>query len=406
MPWVDALYNGLYSAGRVLAYPYLRWVRGRGEEYFRGRSNPPRLPMEEGRVWIHAVSLGETNVGLILARALRSLDPGRPVVFSSATPTGMENLSRRWDGVSFYAPWDSARVVRTFLDAVRPEVLVVLETELWPNLIRLSKERGVRVLVVNARISDRAWGRYRWIRGFVKDRVLRFVDAVLCQDEVAKERFLGLGADPARVKVVGNIKYDLEIPKKDLGWVEEVVKGRFVLMGGSTHPGEEAFLLEAFASLREGDKDGFLILAPRHVERAREVAEEARRQGWRVAMYSQGSSGDGDVLVVDKVGVLAQLYRLASAVFVGGSLVPRGGQNPLEPAYWGKAVFFGPNMDNFRQISGELLEKGGAKVVRSARGLVREIVEGALEEMGRRAKGVVDSHRGVARRVAEEVLGV
>ncbi len=406
MSWADALYDGIYSAGRILAYPYLRWVRGRGEEYFRGRSVPPQLPPEEGRVWIHAVSLGETNVGLILARAVRSLDPERSVVFSSSTPTGMENLSRRWDGVSFYAPWDSAQVVRAFLDAVRPEVLVLLETELWPNLISLSKERGVRILIVNARISDRAFRRYRWIRGFIRDRVLRFVDAVLCQDEIARERFLGLGADPRKVRVVGNLKYDLEIPVQDLGQVEEIAKGRFVLMGGSTHPGEEAFLLEVFAALREENSQAFLILAPRHVERAREVAEEARMRGWRVAMYSQGDPKGVDVLVVDRVGVLAQLYRLASVVFVGGSLVARGGQNPLEPAYWAKAVFFGANMGNFRQISEELLERGGAKVVLSPEDLMKEIRNSDLNEMGRRAREVVDRHRGVARRVAKEVLGV
>ncbi len=396
-----ALYSGLYPLLWPFSYPYLRWIRGRDEDYMRARFIPPSLPeKKKKRSWIHAVSVGETNVALTLARDITEAKEDWEVVISTSTTTGLENLRRKASFPSFLSPWDWASVVRRFGERIRPDKLIIVETELWPALIRETKRFGVSVYVVNARISDKAYKRYQWIKGFLKRDVFPFVDLILCQDELAKERFVSLGAE--RVKVCGNVKFDLYIEERPLGRLEDVVKRRFVVVLGSTHPGEEEALAK---SLRGSREDIFLIVAPRHPERAGEVKKEVAKAGWCAVLLSELEDGlSGDAVIIDRIGVLAQVYRLADVVFIGGSLVPKGGQNPLEAAYWAKPVIFGPHMENFREIASTLLSHRAAVQIRTPEE-IKEYLSKDLSDVGQSAKAVLSQNRGAIKRIVEEVFG-
>ncbi len=397
-----ALYNGIYVFCWNLFYPYLRWVRGREEEYIKARFTPPSLPEKrKKRVWIHAVSVGETNVALILGKEIEKVLSDWEVVISTSTPTGYKNLQRKNLFPCFLAPWDRRDVVRRFVESVKMDKLVIVETELWPALIRESKEVGAGVFIVNARISDRAYKRYKWIKGFLKKEVLVFVDKILCQDLLAVERFITLGGRD--VEVCGNVKYDVRMEEQELGKWERELRGRFVVILGSTHMGEEESLVRR---IKKRD-DLFLIVAPRHPERSRQVKEVIERMGYKVELLSsveEKGKVSGNALVVDKIGVLAQIYRLASVVFVGGSLVPKGGQNPLEPAYWGRPIVFGPHMENFHEISTGLLAEGGAIQVRSSEEFA-DLLQQDLTRVGRRAREFLEKKRGAVNCILRKVFG-
>ncbi len=397
------LYNGLYPVLWGLSCPYLRWVRRRSSDYIRARFTPPSLPKKNAkRVWIHAVSVGESNVAYSLAQTLRKRSSDWDVVISTSTPTGYENLVRKGDIPCLFSPWDRISVVREFIERIEPDKLIIIETELWPALIRENKVSGVGVYIVNARISDVAYRRYRWVKFFLEKEVFPYIDCVLCQDEKARERFLGLGARD--VVVCGNIKYDIELEEKILGKWEEDLKGRFVVVLGSTHVGEEAPLLRALKGKR---RDLFLIVAPRHPERTGQIREMLQEMGYSVQLLAElekAGQVKGDALVIDRIGVLSQVYRLADLVFIGGSLVPKGGQNPLEAAYWARPIVFGPHMENFQEISEELLKQGAAIQITRPEEIERYLFSDDIVLIGNRAKDVLAKNRGVIQRIVEYVF--
>ncbi|MBI4432814.1 MAG: hypothetical protein HY592_04965 [Candidatus Omnitrophica bacterium] len=361
--------------------------------------------------WIHAVSVGEVTQALQFARVL----PGA-CVLTATTPAGFEVAQRlkRSGDVALYFPLDFRFSVRSFILKVRPARLVVLETEIWPNLFFECANKSVPIVLINGRISDKAFSRYRLIRPFLKP-VLRAVSRIGVQSEAMRGRFLALGADPARVRVTGNIKWDWQPPQKNEDWSDGFKKtiqsgGWTLFMAGSTHEGEERVLLETFVALKGRQPLLKLFLAPRHLERLEAVVTQVQQKGLRVKVARD--SGDlsvddaqPDVWVLGKMGVLSGLYASARIVFVGGSLVPIGGHNPVEPAFFAKPVLFGPNMRNFREMADEFKRCGAAlEVTQDNLGSTIEALltrTGEAEAMGLKAKDCVSRHSGALRKSIE-----
>ena len=335
--------------------------------------NPGGVPS----IWIHAVSVGEVLATGALIPALRDRYPDHPLWLSTTTQTGRAAAAglKGVDGL-FYFPFDLSPVVARVLDRVRPALFIMVDTELWPNLLRHCTLRGVKTTLVNGRISDRSYPRYRVVRPFFR-HVLAGVDRCCAQTEESGRRLIDLGAPPTRVTVTGNLKFDtLPVPDSRSPWARagvlrpfRITEGRTVVMAASTHPGEETPVLEAFGRIRRGDPTALLVVAPRHPERCGEVMALAAGQGLDVVRRSD-LPVDGEpraaVVVLDTVGELATLFQIASVVFLGGSLVPAGGHNVLEPAAWGKPVVFGPYMENFSELAELFLTNRAACQIRSA----------------------------------------
>jgi 3-deoxy-D-manno-octulosonic-acid transferase len=366
----------------------------------------------EESIWIHAVSVGEALTARALVEDLRARYPRLRLYLSTTTIAGQQVARRNLqhlDGV-FYFPFDWAFIVRRTLNIVNPRVFVMMETEIWPNLLRLCRARGVRTLVINGRISTRSYPRYRLIRPFFK-RVLADVDRFCMQSEESARRLIDLGADPQRVSVTGSLKFDsLQIPTPTAhGKPRErvlryfrVSANRIVIVAGSTMRTEEAAILGAFARVKSTSPGALLILAPRQPERFTEVEKLARDAGLVVARRSNlaiDTDPRADVVVLDTFGELAQVYQLATAVFVGGSLADHGGHNILEPAVFGKPIVFGPHMQNFKEIAATFLANGAAVQVHSAREL-EEAVQALVGDpvrragLGAAARALVEANRG------------
>jgi len=366
----------------------------------------------EESIWIHAVSVGEALTARALVEDLRARYPRLRLYLSTTTIAGQQVAKRNLqhlDGV-FYFPFDWAFIVRRTLNIVNPRVFVMMETEIWPNLLRLCRGRGVRTLVINGRISARSYPRYRLIRPFFK-RVLADVDRFCMQSEESARRLIDLGADPQRVSVTGSLKFDsLQIPTPTAhGKPRErvlryfrVSPSRIVIVAGSTMRTEEAAILGAFARIKSSSPGALLILAPRQPERFSEVEKLAKDAGFVVARRSNlaiDTDPRADVVVLDTFGELAQVYQLATAVFVGGSLADHGGHNILEPAVVGKPIVFGPHMHNFKEIAATFLANGAAVQVHSAREL-EEAVQALVGDpvrragLGAAARALVEANRG------------
>lgn len=317
--------------------------------------------------WFHAVSLGEVKIAAALAEDLRSRVPGVQIVFTSSTRTGWEEARRRATSADtvLFPPLDLRWICRRFLRQIKPTVLLVMETELWPNLFRETKRSGAGLLLLNGRISDRSYPRYRATRLLWKE-VLAHPDCLFAQSVKDAERFLALGGPPAKVQVTGNLKYAVRPASAPF---VEMLQRKFqasgagpVLVAGSTMPGEEKYLLDAFLELRPEFPRLWMVLAPRHPERFDAVAEEIRSRGIPLQRRSQWQADTypvlPGVLLLDSTGELSALYQLASVAFVGGTLVPTGGHNILEPAHFGCPIVIGPSMDNFREIAQAFLSHG------------------------------------------------
>jgi 3-deoxy-D-manno-octulosonic-acid transferase len=367
-----------------------------------------------GAVWIHGASVGEARIVHSLVGALRAASPELPLVVSAHSATGRDRLPvpPQVDEARF-APLDFAPYVRRWLTALRPAAVVLVETELWPNLLHRAQLQAVPVVVVNARLSPRRMGSYRRLAGLFGP-LLAHLAAVGARSVEDAARFVELGARPAAVAVTGDIKYDLPAPEGD----GAALRGRWglgqdrpVLLAGSTARGEDGVLLEAFASLRSRHPDLALVLAPRHLDRVEEVAALLRRGGFAFGRHSADRSrGRIDVILVDTLGELPVLYRAASVAFVGGSLVPVGGHNVLEPAAVGVPVLFGPHVDQVLEAATALETAGGGRRVRDARDLAREVERWLVDEplraeSGRRARDVVERHRGALQASVSLLLG-
>src|SRR4051812_3741044 len=400
--------------------PYLAWQAVRYRKYIGSLGQrlgylPITFNLDgEESIWIHAVSVGEVLTARAILPQLRERYPRLRIYLSTTTMTGQKiarNSLQFVDGV-FYFPFDLGFIVNRTLRLVKPRMFVMMETEIWPNLLRACTRTGVRTVLVNGRISSRSYPRYRLARPFFR-RVLADVDRFCMQSDESARRIIDMGADPARVVVTGSLKFDsLEVPgpstAADRGPNRvlryfRISPDRPVLIAASTLKGEEEPVFEAFQRIRARLPQTLLIIAPRKPERFDEVEQLARRGGWNVARRSTELTVDAelrhDVVVLDSIGELAQVFQVATAVFVGGSLVDQGGHNILEPAVFGKAIVFGPYMQNFAEIARAFVEHDAAIQIRSGRELEAALL-GLLTDpvrragLGAAARALVGANRG------------
>jgi 3-deoxy-D-manno-octulosonic-acid transferase len=373
------LYSLVLAVGMVLSLPYWLYQIVRRGKYRRGFAErigkvPSRLNAagDPGRrvIWVHAVSVGEVLAVSGLVERMRQSFPGHRVVLSTTTDTGQDLARKRFGAENvFYFPMDFAFAIRPYLRDLNPELMILAETEFWPNFLRLVHGSGAAIAVVNARISDRSWPRYRRF-GWALRRMLADVDLFLAQTQPDRERLEALGANPQRMHVTGNLKFDVSLPApppivETLRRVLAAEGAGPVLVCGSTVEDEEAPLLKAFENLRVSHPRAVIILAPRHPERFDEVAILIQQMGIALQRRSrwQGEPLAGGVFLVDSIGELAALYALAEVAFVGGSLVPRGGHNIIEPAQHGVATVVGNHTENFRDIVSLFESRDAVRIV-------------------------------------------
>jgi 3-deoxy-D-manno-octulosonic-acid transferase len=370
------LYSALLAAGLLVSLPYWMFGKMRHGKYREGLGErlgrvPPRLRTQSASaIWVHAVSVGEVLAVSELVNQLRRRFPKYRVVVSTTTAAGQKLAMKHFgeDGV-FYFPLDFAFAIRPYLSALQPRLVVLAETEFWPNFLRLAHAAGARIAVVNARISDRSrpgYGRFR----IILRRVLRNIDLFLAQTSEDASRLRDIGAPADRVQVSGNLKFDVSAP--DSPPIVASLRANFqqagagpVVVCGSTVEGEETLLLRPFENVLASYPRAVMILAPRRPERFNEVAQLLEQLGirsWRRSSWS-GDAIAGGVFLVDTIGELATLYALADVAFVGGSLVPRGGHNIIEPAQYGVPILVGNHTENFRDIVGLFQSQDAVRVV-------------------------------------------
>lgn len=414
-----ALYGVLIVAVFAVMSPYLIYQAVRYRKYVR--SLPQRLgylPVSfnldgDESIWIHAVSVGEVLTARALLPELRVRYPRLRIFLSTTTMTGQEIAKNNLQYVDavFYFPFDFGFIVRRTLRLVKPRLFIMMETEIWPNLLRACHRSGVKTMLVNGRISSRAYPRYRLARWFFRP-VLRHIDRFCMQSDESARRIIDIGAERERVVVTGSLKFDsLEIPgassAPDRGSNRvlryfRITPNRPVVIAASTLKGEEEHVLEAFQRIRATMTAALLIIAPRKPERFDEVERLARRSGWNVARRSElriDAEPRYDVVILDTIGELAQLYRVATAVFVGGSLVDAGGHNILEPAVFGKPIVFGPYMQNFAEIARAFVDNGAAIQVRTGSELEPVLLDLLGDpvkraRLGAAARALVEANRG------------
>src|SRR5215468_5618549 len=405
----------------LLSLPFWVYQMLRHGKYRRGFSErmgrvPERLRPASGQpvIWIHAVSVGEVLAVSGLVGQMRRAFPGYRILVSTTTDTGQDLARKRFGEENvFYFPMDFAFAIRAYLRALRPQLVVLAETEFWPNFLRNAHDSGARVAVVNARISDRSWPRYKRFRWALR-RVLANVDLFLAQTESDKLRLESIGVDAGSVRVSGNLKFDVSLPPPPP--IVEKLRRELALEGagpvlvcGSTVEDEEPPLLRAFENLRVGHPRAVTILAPRHPERFDAVASLLEQMGIPSHRRSvwDGEPLAGRVLLIDTIGELAALYSLADVAFVGGSLVPRGGHNIIEPAQHGVAIVTGNHTENFRDIVGLFRSRDAVRIVGLSElplMLMHLLAnEDERRALGRRAKETILSQVGATDRTLEEL---
>lgn len=424
-----AVYNILFTIGYLLMMP--RFIRrmcrrggyGKGFSERFGRYTPRTLAKlgEKRRMWVHAVSVGEVFVALGVIKEIRSRNSDVGFVLTTNTPTGRAVAEARLadEDVLLYVPSDFPAIIRRALRAFSPVALVLVEGELWPNMLRLTRRAGVPVFLVNGRLTESSYRGYRKLRAFFGP-ALGCIDVCMVQTETDRSRLVDIGVEPGRVAVMGSAKYDgaAANPAAEAQAREALRKAGIpgeahVLMGGSTWPGEEAALVAVYRALKPDYPALHLVLAPRHAERREEVATEIRQQGLRYVCRSRAEEvpqgGATDVMLVDTTGEMMGFYAAATIVFVGKSLTEHGGQNFIEPALLGKPVLTGPNLENFPVVA-EDFRRGDALIQVADRPDMERHVRRLLEDeaaraaLGKRARGIVESHRGVLPRTAERIL--
>lgn len=367
--------------------------------------------IQERPIWIHAVSVGEVMASLPLIKAIKEEHPDKSLVLSTVTDTGNLIARERAEEVDaiIYLPFDISLSVKGALKKVRPVIFILIETEIWPNLLRYLNKEGIPSLIINGRVSKRSFKGYIRIRPFMRD-VLRNISAFGMQTPSDGERIRAIGADSTKIEVIGNIKFDqpfsqnsldLERLRKSYG-----IEDKRLFMAGSTHEGEEEIILDAFREVRRRFQDLILLIAPRHIERVGRIEGMLKDMSItfkrRTELIEKGLD-DASVIILDTIGELAQIYSIATVVFIGGSLVPVGGHNILEPAVHSKPILFGQYMGNFEDIALTFLEKGAARQVFNSSQLARDMEFllsniDVARSMGENALKVVEENKGAVKR--------
>ena len=416
---VELLLRGLYSAVLYLLLPitvyHLVWRGFRVREYFKRWDERYASYPESGghpRVWLHAVSVGEVNAAAPVVNALRELRPDIRWIITTITPTGSQRVRALWgDAVDHvYLPYDVPGSVNRFLAHFRPSLALILETELWPNMLFGCRDRDIPVYILNARLSARSLKGYRVLKALVS-RALRTVNCVAAQSADDAVRFIELGARPEQVRALGNLKFEIHPPDPSAvleGFHQHVPTTRPVWIAASTHEGEEQAVVDIHKHLLARHPDALLLWAPRHPERFAKVEALVREQGWRVATRSaqKWPEAGTQVFVLNTLGELMTFYACARVAFVGGSLQPIGGHNLLEPAAMGVATVTGPHLHNFAEISRRMTEAGALRICADAQS-VGATVELLLEDDAERermveaGRALVASGRGALERTLE-----
>jgi 3-deoxy-D-manno-octulosonic-acid transferase len=370
---------------------------------------------EDRRIWVHAVSVGELFVALRFIEEYRKACPDALFVVSTNTSTGHALAGRQMDrrDVLIYFPVDLPWVMRRVYNQINPLKLILVECEFWPNLVRQAHKRGIPVALINGRISDSSFSGYMKLRPFTR-RLLELIDPICVQGRQDAERMIAMGARPETVKTLGTAKYDLTPPAADADAKARaalknisVPDNALILLGGSTWPGEEEALCKIYKTLRVQRPELFLVLVSRHAERRAEVVKAIEGKGLTCSLRTQDSL-PSDVLVVDTTGELMSFYASSDVVFVGKSLCEHGGQNPIEPALFGKAIIVGPNMENFPSVMDDFLSAGALRQVQDFQALEKTIADlladpSARTQLGLAARGVIENHRGVITKMVEQV---
>ncbi len=417
---MHALYSLLYAIALIFILPFeyfkrprdvrKRWLKEKCGRY------PATIPRSQTVIWVHAVSVGEVMAALPLLRKMKEAYPSKRIVFSTITDTGQkvarDNVP---EGIHVvYLPFDVPFILASVARKMKPELLVIIETELWPNLIRVFRDNGVPVVLLNGRISEQSMRGYRRVSFFMKS-VLEAIDVFGMQSEEYAERLKYIGADVRKIEVTGSFKFDAEPAHTSLPWLRSVAGP--VVVAGSTHEGEEELMVSAYRDLLREFPELNLVIAPRHPDRCGRVQEMLRDRGMRYVKRSALTEGQktecirGTIILLDTVGELPSVYESASVAIIGKSFRGYGGQNPLEPAYWGIPVICGPHMENFPVIE-DFYRAGGAirineeGIAKAVRELLRSPER--AKEIGANARNVYRQHRGAvtrAMRIVERYVG-
>jgi 3-deoxy-D-manno-octulosonic-acid transferase len=422
------LYNIILTFILILLTPYLL-LRSLVDEWFRKELAERmgffrNLPLRKS-IWVHAASMGEVFCSIPLLKRMKVEFPDCVTVLTTMTRTGNEAAKKSIPEASriLFFPIDHPLTVGRVMRRIQPNLLLIAETELWPNLLRSCGKNEVPIVLFNGRISEKSFRRYHLFKFFFKD-CLKYISLFLMQTEEDRHRIIRIGASPEKTRVTGNLKFDQAFPSFSQEMIAERSKllrlqGReIILIAGSTHSGEEEILIGIFKELKKLDSRLVLLLAPRHLERLEEVERILKKESisWvRRTSLSMDQNRSPQplkeppgVILLDTMGELMSLYGLGTVVFIGGSLVPVGGHNPIEPLFFKKCVLFGPHMFNFLEISQSLLEAGGAIQVDGKEDLFFQLKrllsdEGARTEVGERGYQLIQRHRGATERMFEEI---
>jgi 3-deoxy-D-manno-octulosonic-acid transferase len=425
---INPLYNSLLTLGLILSSPFFAFKIITTSHYRRGLSQ--RLGIcykgfyeevaNEKPLWIHAASVGEVLGSLPIIEGIRQTKPELPILLSTMTATGNDMAKERATGVraTIFFPLDHPWVVRRTISLVNPRAFLIAETEIWPNFLMELGKGGIPVILFNGRISTRSFQWYKRFRFFFTSP-LSSIFAFCMQSNLDAQRIIEMGANPERVTVSGNVKFDQSPPeitqeeKKTLLQTLGLHADQPILIAGSTHRGEEEFMLRVLQQLSPDYPNLVLILAPRYLERVGEVEVLLERQKipWKrkSQLQAKGEREGAAVILLDTMGELSKLYSLGTLIFVGGSLVRVGGHNILEPLFFKKPVFFGPFMDHFREISNEVLRKGAGFQIREVEEMVlhaKTLMEDASlkSHMGKRGLEIIRQNRGATRKTLETIF--
>lgn len=395
------LYSLILTILLPLAFVRLRWRARRLPAYNLrwlerlGIFADPKL--QAGGLWLHAVSVGEVVAAIPLIRALQQRAPARPITITTTTPTGSELVRRTFNDTvtHVYLPYDLPWCINNFLGKIRPQQVIIMETELWPNLLHICNKRGMQIVIANARLSDKSFNNYRKIKWLMSD-ILNNVTCVAAQSTQDAQRFLQLGLSADKINITGNLKFDVEFPKH-----QSKINDRIVWVAASTHRGEEEIVLQVYKQLKQQFPNLLLILVPRHPDRFAEVADLLNQHQLSFQQHSKKEQllASTQILLGDTMGDLGYFYALADLTFVGGSLVPIGGHNLLEPAGQGVPIVTGPHITNFREIANKLLHAKAMAIINSGTELFEQLRTWCAQPqqrlmIGQQGLAVVDQNRG------------
>jgi 3-deoxy-D-manno-octulosonic-acid transferase len=411
------IYHLIWTCLVILSIPLFSLTKRRGILQRLGIGLPADPP-ETGSIWIHALSVGEVLSAIALVKAVGLQYPEKDVVFTVTTEQGKEIARKELRGkvgTLLTMPLDFWWSIRRVVSFIRPSLLILVETDIWPGLIWYLRKRGTKIVLINGRISPRTFNSYRRFRFFAR-RMFKAMDLCMMQSDLDRDRLLQIGVEEEKVKTVGNIKFDRDWVPMGEGEYEYLLNAlnlesdNEIWVAGSTHQGEEDIILDAYGRLRRFFPSLRLIIVPRRVERAEDINRLAKDKGFKSVLKTQiPVKGEPyEVLILDTMGELERIYGMAKISFVGGTLTPIGGHNLLEPASFGKPVLFGPHTDNFVLMSQLLLEAGGGRRVMNGEDLF-ETVKALLtspeesDRMGRKAKAFFETSRGALGRVMENI---